>query len=289
MLVYLHIPKCGGTTLRTVLEKNISSRRRYYINPSNIRAARKELALMSEQRKRQIELLYGHLCFGWHEYFPCDAVYFTMIRNPIERVVSHYNYVRYRVDHAHYLREIVEQENMTISEYVTSGICDEVNNGMVRLLAGVEDIVQEPYGNSKLQYGTNDPELLEQALKNIENYFAVVGIQDRYDESLLLLRDRLGLRRISYQRRNVGSRHYKKRLPTDDDINIIKRYNQLDIALFHHMQKRFIDDLAQVKLLSLRLAWFRLWNWTQNNQVASKQGQLRSWARAMLHKPGIII
>lgn len=259
-LIYLHVPKCGGTTLHAILRKSFAEPRRFYVNGSDIASSREELAALSPERRSRIDLLHGHLSYGWHEILPREAVYFTLIREPVARVVSHYNYVRFRSDRDHYLREAVEREDMSIAEYVQSGVCDEVNNGQVRLLAGVEDIVQAPYGVSKLPYGTNDPALLERALHNVEKHFAVVGLQERFDESLLLLKARLGLRDITYRARNVGRHRYKKHRPTAEEIEVIKEYNELDLALYALMLKRFAQDLEAARLPAARLKLFRLQN-----------------------------
>lgn len=264
-LIYLHVPKCGGTTIHGILRGNFSKGSRYYVDPSDVAGSRRELAAKSEQERRRIQLLHGHLSYGWHEHVANSAVYFTFIRHPVERVVSHYNYVRYRTDHDHYLRDAVEQEDMTIAEYVASGVCDETNNGQVRLLAGAEDIVQEPYGNSVLPYGTNDPGLLDRALQNIDNHFVFVGLQERFDMSLLLMRDCLQLETVTYQRKNIGTAHYRKRRPTDEDIEVIRKYNQLDFQLYQKMTERFDKAANVIRLPGLQLAWLgfrnRLHKW----------------------------
>lgn len=262
-LVYLHLPKCGGTTIHGILRSNFSEESRYYVDPSDIAGSRREFAAKTEEERQRIQLLHGHLSYGWHEHAPGSAVYFTFIRHPVERVVSHYNYVRYRTDHDHYLRDAVEREDMSIAEYVSSGVCDEMNNGQVRLLAGVEDIVQEPYGGSVLPYGTNDPALLDQALRNIDEHFVFVGLQEHFDESLLLLKRKLGLRRASYQRKNTGSQHYDKRKPTEREIEIIKKYNRLDVELYEAIERCWMREYDRLSMALLRLKWQHLWSSTR--------------------------
>ena len=257
-LVYLHIPKCGGTTLNSILKANFPDDRRFYVDATDISGSRRELASLPEEKRRSIHLLHGHLSYGWHQLLPNKALYFTVIRHPLQRCVSHYNYVRFRTAHPHYLRDVVEREKMTLSDYVRSGVCDEMNNGQVRLLAGVEDIVQEPHGRSALEYGSNDPALLEQALHNIRRDFVVVGLQERYEESLLLLRHRLGLRRIASPRKNVARFHYDKHTATPTEVEVIEDYNQLDLALYCAMAEQFEDELGAIGCQDLQLCWLRL-------------------------------
>jgi len=260
-LIYLHVPKCGGTTIHGILRDNFPADCRYYVDPHDVAGSRREFAAKPEKERRRIQLLHGHLSYGWHEHVPGTAVYFTFIRHPVERVVSHYNYVRFRTDHDHYLRDVVEREGMSIADYVTSGVCDEMNNGQVRLLAGVEDIVQEPYGDSALPYGTNDPELLNRALRNIDDHFVFVGLQERFDQSLLLMRSHLQLDSVTYQRKNTGTAHYRKRRPTDEDVEAIREFNQLDFQLYQKMLERFNKAVDVIRFSELRLMGFGLRNY----------------------------
>lgn len=263
-LIYLHVPKCGGSTLNNLLKRNVPGSARYYVTPQDVATSRRELAALPDDEKRQIRLLHGHLSYGWHEHLPQEAVYFTVLRDPVARVVSHYNYVRFRTDHSHYLRDAVQREEMSLADYVTSGVCDEANNGQVRLLSGVEDIVQVPYGPSKVEYGTNDEALLEQALANIDRHFAMIGVQERFDESILLMGSKLGFTHLAYEPTNIGHHHYTKRTPTPDDVALIKRYNQLDLALYQMVRERFEERLKQSGLTSAHVQAFRVRKWMTN-------------------------
>lgn len=251
-VIFLHIPKCAGRTLAGILERAVPPERRWEVDPDAIAASRAALAGLSERERAGIDLLYGHLCYGWHELLPRRAVYITIVRDPVARVVSHYDYVRSRPGSPHYLRDAVVGQGMSLRDYVESGVCDEVNNGQVRLLAGVEDIVQEPYGASVVPYGTNDPALLEQALGSIDEHFAVVGLRERFEATLLLLRTRLGIRAGAWRSRNVGRSRYPRTRPTAADVAAVERYNRLDMELYQTMRERFERDLSLVPLAPAR-------------------------------------
>lgn len=265
VLVFVHIPKTAGTTINAILEKNFSESERYHVNPCDIAASRAEIAGQSIESRQHIHLLYGHMGFGWHDYMPRPAVYATFLRDPVKRVVSHYNYVRFRADHEHYLRQTVEDEKMGIREYVESGVCDEVNNGQVRLLTGIEDIVQQPYGQSKFRYGFDDDKYFELAIQNLDRYFGFVGVQEYFDESLILMRDKYRLlRAINYSAMNVGTSHYSPVAPTETDLEVIRRYNGLDIRLYEHVRKEFLSRWGSLRFRNLRLKNFRSKNSRRN-------------------------
>ena len=246
-LIFMHIPKCGGTTLKTILNRAVPESRRFRLG-SDIAGSRVALAALPDSERLHIDLLYGHLSYGWHELlFPRQAWYFTIVREPVERVVSHYNYVR---SHEwHYLHSQVMDARMTVADYVESGITTEVNNGQVRQISGVEEIVQVPFGRSEVGYGDDHGALLERAWENIEHHFLLVGLLDRFDESLRRLKRLTGLRIGSYRAKNVVSSTDAK-TPTPAEADVIRRYNREDCDLYSRCKEAF--DLPSGRIERLR-------------------------------------
>lgn len=105
-----------------------------------------------------------------------------MLRDPIDRVISHYYHVINRPKH--YLYKAVTSRNMNLAEYVRSGLSHEANNGQVRQISGVEAVFfdREPVS----------PGVLDVAKRNLSEHFHGVGLLERYDESLILFKKLLG-------------------------------------------------------------------------------------------------
>ena len=78
---------------------------------------------------------------------------------------------------------------MGLKEYVEQGLSVELNNGQTRLLSGKE------HG---YEFGNTPEELLTLSIENIENHFSLVGLVERFDESLLLMKKILGYEDIRY-------------------------------------------------------------------------------------------
>ena len=79
---------------------------------------------------------------------------------------------------------------------------------------------------------------MEIAKKNIEQHFSVVGLMERFDESLMLLKQHLGWKIPFYQPQNVN----KKRPQEEADrevIKVIERTNELDLLLYEYVKERF--------------------------------------------------
>lgn len=236
--IYMHVPKCGGTTLTAILTAAVPEGRRFAVDGRDIAGSRTALAALGEEERRRIDLLHGHLSYGWHELVaPKTARYFALVREPVSRVVSHFDYVRTRP--AHYLHTDVVGGRMTIADYVESGITWEVNNGQVRQIAGGEDIAQTPYGPSTIAaYGDDHGALLERAWENIERHFLMVGLLERFDESMRRLRRLTGLPIGAYRAKNAA-RPAARRPPTPGEEEVIRRYNRQDCELYRRCREAF--------------------------------------------------
>lgn len=234
----MHIPKCGGTTVTSILTKAVPGASHFMVDGNDIAGSRIRLASLPETERWRVRLLSGHLSFGWHELlFPARAQYITLLRDPITRVVSHYNHVCRHEDH--YLHAAVMRKRMTIGDYVESGITSEVNNGQVRQISGIEDIIQMAYGPSRLAYGIDHTAALEQALKNIEDHFLLVGLLERFDASLDAFKRITGIPLGAYRARNVAQPDPVVYRPTRAEIDLIRRYNRQDCELYAYCGARF--------------------------------------------------
>jgi hypothetical protein len=247
-LIYVHVPKCGGTTLTSLLSEAVPEGRRFFVDGRNVARSRAELAAMPAADRERIDLLAGHVSYGWHELLaPRPAWYFTIVRKPVSRVVSHYNFVRSH--EAHYLHSAVVDGKMSVSDYVESGVTTEVNDGQVRQLSGVEDIVQAAYGGSGVEYGGDHGELLEEAWANIQRHFVLVGLLERFDESMRRLKRRTGLRIGSGRAKNVGSAHTTARTPRAEEVEVVRRYNRADGELYARCAAAFEQGTGRVERL----------------------------------------
>lgn len=224
-LIFLHIPKNAGATLHPVLERHYGRRARHSVTRCEDVEAFKRLP---QARRDRIRLLKGHMPFGMHEYLTGRSAYITLLRDPAERVVSHYYYVKRRPDH--YLHHHIAA-GMSLAEFASAGISGEMDNGQVRLLSGHDQDI--PCGEC-----TRD--LLDTAKLNIEKHFAVVGLKERYDESLVLMSLALGWNWTPY----YLSRNITKNKPVAKQVDPATRdaigsSNSLDVELYEWAVKRF--------------------------------------------------
>lgn len=250
-LIFQHIPKAGGTTFHAILEKVYQ---KGVIHDIEVKAGKltvNEFTELSAHQRNQIDLLKGHMPYGLHNYFSRDKVkYITLFRHPVKRIISHYFYVLRTP--VHYLYKEVVGKKMTLQEYALSDLTNELDNGQVRLL--VE-------GNTPLN--EMNEKILEKALENLKTQFITFGIVEKFDESLLLFKEKLNWENYPYYRKlNVTK---QKPYVADDVKAAIEERNQYDMILYKTARQWFEHELNNIDHLDEELQILR-----QMNQVYGK-------------------
>lgn len=197
-LLFVHVPKTAGTTLRVVMEQQYIGQPIFLIQ-HDIQAERKRLAALGEQEKRHLRAVYGHQAWGWHEHLANDQphAYITMLRDPVERVLSLWAHCQLK---EHYLGPSVK--GMDLVAFLTSGVTQTPDNGMVRQLCGRDEFLQKPGRDMAIPHGGVTQADLESAKANLRSC-AVVGIAEQFDAFLGIMRQRFGWRINGYQNVNV--------------------------------------------------------------------------------------
>lgn len=174
-LIFLHIPKTGGTSLRHIINKEYPGKaclHLYYPVPySSVVIKDIQANLASAQA------LYGHVSFGIHKLLGIEGEYIAFLRHPIARVISFYNHNARQADAPYYA---AIQDGMSLLNMLQSEVV-ETNNQMTRIIAA--------YGQTGM---LDDIGVLEQALDNIDKHFCLIGLMERFPESVNLLRQKLG-------------------------------------------------------------------------------------------------
>jgi hypothetical protein len=223
-LIFLHIPKAGGSTLYKILEEH--DPRSQTIRLDSLQAARFK-TLPAEERGRY-RLFLGHVYFGLHRFIPRESTYITFLRRPVERVVSFYYYARSTPDH--YLYPVLAGERLDLKTALARELTSELRNEQTRLLAG--DEWEDPQQAVTLV-------ALERAKANLRNHFRVVGLLEEFDASLLLLRRAFGWDLPFYVKENVT-----KEKPPDMSLDVetrklIEGANSLDLELYEYARTLF--------------------------------------------------
>jgi len=190
-IAFLHIPKTAGSTLQQIIRRN-------YKSDEGMIYEKKRMAAflgLSEKQRKKVKILMGHFSFGLnvHQYLSQPTTYFTILRNPVDRVISTYFYIIRNPDHTHYKATL----DLSLYDFVKNGVSPVgIDNGMTRLLCGIDDTASIPFGGCT-------GAMLQMAKNNLAQYFSVIGFTDRFDETLILLKKIYGWR-IFYIKENVS-------------------------------------------------------------------------------------
>ncbi len=231
-LIFLHIPKTAGSTMQSLLMRNYPARDRFV--PHRMWQKNPNFFELTDAQRKNIRLLMGHMPFGLHAHLGGGtSEYFTIIREPVDRIVSLYYHILRHPEHPFHAGVKTYPQFPDLLEH---GKWLAFDNCQVRMISG------ELY----IPYGTVNASHLALAISNLEKYFPVIGLQDRFDELALMLRDRYGWKTPYYSRQQVGKNREKKAGPDAEAIAAIRKYNSFDEQLFAYARARVEKQLAEL-------------------------------------------
>jgi hypothetical protein len=236
--IFQHITKTGGSTMRGVVMQQYD---RLFLYGGGGDPRQRLNELPTEERE-SLECIYGHLPFGVHRCLDRPSRYFTMLREPVDRAISLYHHILSKSQHP--LHEKVTKQRMTLQDCVEEFVA--FHNNQTRYLTGIT------------HHAPLEPSVVEQAMNNLDAYYVAVGITERYDESLLLMRRRLGWKwsGMRYQRRNVNHERPDVDALPPATLQTIRERSSLDMEIYRYACARLENDLKQ-EGLSLQVAsWY---------------------------------
>ena len=233
VVLFLHIPKAGGSTLGEYVynqccasgssnEDPLNAGVAYldygFLKPPELAVPEHVVNLLS---RRDLRAVIGHFWFGLHEHVARPCRYVTLLRDPVQRVVSLYYYAKL-------------EETMSLEEFARKPPFREVDNDQTRRIAGVNPPV-----------GECTQATLDRARENLRSHFDVVGTTERMDETLAQLKVRLGWNRevVSFPR-NVNTARPSSSVLTREAVAAVRARNELDYDLWRHASELLDAGMA---------------------------------------------
>jgi len=233
--VFVHIPKTAGTTLHTIMERQYHSDKIVTIHTHIENAAQiSRLQQLPTNKKQEIQLIKGHTFFGWHEFLPQPCLYFTILRDPIERFISNYFFLLKKKGHP--LGQKLVEQNVTLAEFVN---WTGEDNYQTRYLA-------KNIGEKNLDIKNEDctRQTLELAKKNLAENFAVVGTVEEFDKTLLILKNTFKWKNIYYRVKNKNIQRPASSLISQQTLDLIEEKNKFDLELYQYASQS-LEDLIK--------------------------------------------
>jgi hypothetical protein len=250
ILGFVHIPKTAGGTVTSMFaaaytRKGISKVGNYTRGPEKTeRKIAKGAEFWENWQRKGGRVSVGHTPFGlFREHLPANTRYMTFLREPVDRVLSHYYRHIHIQDPRRAARYVAEPWNaeeggkvraVSLEQALVEMRLPQLSNLSTRFLCG-----------HRSPLGALPATAVDDAKENVRE-FAFVGIQERFEESLVLLRRMLGLSSIPYEDRHVSQEGHR---PTVDEIPdeqraLIEEYNALDAELYRFGRELFEEAVA---------------------------------------------
>jgi hypothetical protein len=223
--IFIHIHKSGGTTMMHLLNDHYEKEKIFSIDGTRYKSSMDEF--LSNKSDNKYDLIKGHQFYGVHKFLSNEARYFAILRDPFERILSLYNFLR-QIN----LYPEINKNNLTITEFVKSGLALAADNGMVRFISGVD--------RDEASYGKITDLHLKKAIENIEEKFCFVGLSEYFDLSLLSVASWLKwVNTPLYKSKNITNASFKNSSLTVDDYLFLTDYLKFDICLYNYIKSQF--------------------------------------------------
>jgi hypothetical protein len=248
VLIHLHIAKTGGTSLSSLVKHGFHSDEIFEwtrhgveeYTAMNLATQESCERKLKEYGLDRIRYVAGHMPVGVHRCFDRPAKYFTVLRHPVERVISLF-YFLIQVN----LPFTEDGRRLSFEEYVESRHDINLNDYQVRAVSGAPDLDAPGAAPGEVvKVAPVESRHLEQAKRNIEQLFLTVAPVEQMTEAALLLRRVYGwpMRRLQTEYKNPTKERPRSREISPRLIRIIEDCNSHDLELYEWVGKRFAEQ-----------------------------------------------
>jgi hypothetical protein len=245
VLIHLHIRKTGGTSLNSAIKHAFRGHEVFELYAEGgcehtslgVASLDPLWRKLTEVGLDQLRYLSGHVPFGTHQLFGSRAKYFTLVRDPVERVISTF----FWLTDGPFCRA---GKPLSLEDYVETRDDIYLNNYQIRVLSGAPEFTEiaSQSGVREVIFGPPvERRHLEQAKRNIAEHFLVAAPLERLTETALVLRTMYGwpMRRLHNEYKNRNPNRPQAGEISLKVINTILDCNAYDAELYQWIKYRF--------------------------------------------------
>ena len=214
MLVFIHINKTAGRTVRYILRSSFGLRH-CEVEPWHAQWTDPPFSIHDLQRLRRfypnLESIGGHRVTGYVDLQEngTEFRYFTFMRDPLKTCASRFQYnVQYR-----------RKKDLVFEEWIQR---DWTRNHQTKMIAGVADVAE--------------------AIRILQTKHIFVGLTERFDESMVLLKALMAnTLNISYKPVNVARNNTpaESLLSNESTRQLLIEANQADLELYKFVRQEY--------------------------------------------------
>jgi len=263
LLRFLHIPKTAGSTFSRILQQQYPGKRSFDFTGDIASDLARFEALLAEE-KSNIGFFSGHapITTGIPE---ADQTIITFLRNPVSRVKSFCQHVY--EGKSPYLLGDFPPETFSLDDFLNSGI-GELSNLQTKML-----INKGSSESTELIDSLSTSEAIQRAASNLSEKISCFGIQEYFNESLVLFAVK-----FNWPLRSYDSVNKKGTLRTlqfaDRHVRKIVELNSIDIEVYKLALQDFLQQVNSKKFDSGRLYKLRgvnLWRRFERKLMAIRR------------------
>jgi len=260
-IVYLHLPKTGGSSIRLGIESCLDAHGGEVIHGHTLPPSQRSFHNKKGKDFERVKFAWAHWPFSYYRKYSGaenDFVYMTCLRDPIQRVISFYQEFKYREkpfanpDHrAHFIYKYFNKYSLkdalnfdllaSLPNPQGQQIFRLFDNTQTRVIANTDGVFT---GDPRMILGINVPKPMKDcflypsatniATDYLLKYFSWIGISEHINQEFNTMSKRFGLscRRLKtdVQYHNVSP--VKETDIDKETIQKIKDWNSYDMSLF---------------------------------------------------------
>jgi hypothetical protein len=216
-LIAIHIPKTGGVSFREILQGWFGNRLLLHYFNASIGEMPAKYNLVNLHSQANPIVLYGHFnksrCFGIENYYPEVEQFITILRDPFERVVSNYFYMR------------KNRSNWTDQSRIPEG--------------ELRDYILNTKG-SFLNFFPREV-TFDNYKDMLEKQFIVIGVTEYLDESIQRIANKLNCKYDSTLLSKLNVTERDQSIPYELKDEFIKKH-PLEYAVYNHVLASYIKE-----------------------------------------------
>jgi len=218
--IFLEIPHTNSNPYHNILLTRYPNKSIFTLNKRENRTT-SYFRSLDTSAKEKYRIIKGIHHFGLHTTFnnPASVQYITLLRDPIERVISLYNNIK--KNKTHKLHSKIMTQKMSIKDFVGSSLSTELSNYQTSLLSGIS-----------FDLDTCNFDIYSEAKRNLKKHFVHVGIQEYFEDSLTDLQ-KLVSADSSMTNFNLAKSKTEKNTIPNTTLDLIHERNIYDIILYN--------------------------------------------------------